>query len=97
MSAGTDKAGLDAWHRSVHMLVGSGIFAKDLSLPDGQDPDEFVLNQVMLEKVAALAAIKRMRERWARPRYDALSLVALLEIRGLPQTAAHLRDVVALI
>jgi len=38
-----------------------------------------------------------MRERWARSQYDAIALVALLETRGLPQTAAHLRDVVALI
>ncbi len=62
-----------------------------------QTPDEFVLNQLMLEKLTALAALKRMRERWARPQYDAIALVALLEKRGLPQTAAHLRDVVALI
>jgi predicted nucleic acid-binding protein len=32
-----------------------------------QTPDEFVLNQLMLEKLTALAALKRMRERWARP------------------------------
>ncbi|MDQ0038840.1 hypothetical protein J2W30_006628 [Variovorax boronicumulans] len=51
----------------------------------------------MLEKLTALAALKRMRERWARPQYDAIALVALLKKRGLPQTAAHLRDVVALI
>ncbi len=38
-----DKAGVDAWHRSVHTLMGAGMFAKDLSLPDGQDPDEYVL------------------------------------------------------
>jgi len=62
-----------------------------------QSPDEFVLNQIMLDKVSALSAIKRMRERWERPEYDATQLVALLEKRGLPQTAAHLRDVVALI
>ncbi|MGE0082747.1 MAG: PIN domain-containing protein [Thiohalomonadaceae bacterium] len=62
-----------------------------------QTPDEFVLNQVMLETAGALAAIKRMRERWARPRYDGPALVDLLEMRGLPQTAAHLREVVALI
>ncbi len=45
-----------------------------------QTPDEFVLNQLMLEKLTALAALKRMRERWARPQYDAQALVALLEI-----------------
>ena len=75
-------------------------FPRDVLDPFGievQTPDEFVLNQLMLEKVVALSAIKRMRERWARPQYDGPALVALFEMRGLPQTAAHLRDVVALI
>jgi DNA primase len=40
-----DRAGADAWHRSVHVFLASGIFAKDLSLPDGKDPDEFVLSE----------------------------------------------------
>jgi hypothetical protein len=35
--------------------------------------------------------------RWARPQHDVPALAALLEKRGLPQTAAHLRDAVALI
>jgi DNA primase catalytic core len=38
-----DKAGSDAARRSVHVFLESGIFAKDLSLPDEMDPDEFVL------------------------------------------------------
>jgi len=62
-----------------------------------QSPDEFVLNQIMLRKTVALTAIKNMRLRWARPEVTALGLVELLEIRGLPQTAAHLRDEVELI
>jgi predicted nucleic acid-binding protein len=62
-----------------------------------QTPDEFVLNQIMLKGSIALTAIKAMRERWERPQYTAIALVDLLEKRGLPQTAAHLRDVVALI
>lgn len=62
-----------------------------------QTPDEFVLNQLMLDSLRALGALKRMRERWGRPQYDAVALVALFEKRGLPQTAAHLRDVVELI
>lgn len=73
-------------------------FPREILDPFGievQTPDEFVLNQPMLEKLTAFAALKRMRERWARPHYDAPALVALLEKRGLPQTAAHLRDVVA--
>ncbi len=37
-----DRAGKDAWHRSVHLFLAAGFFAKDLSLPEGQDPDEFI-------------------------------------------------------
>jgi DNA primase len=37
-----DSAGNDAWHRSVHIFMGSRIFARDLSLPNDLDPDEFV-------------------------------------------------------
>ncbi len=37
-----DAGGQDAWRRSVHLFLESGIFAKDLSLPDGQDPDEYL-------------------------------------------------------
>lgn len=62
-----------------------------------QTPDEFVLNQIMLRGHIALAAIKGMRERWEKPQYTAVALVDLLEKRGLPLTAAHLRDVVNLI
>ena len=75
-------------------------FPKEVLDPFGielQTPDEFVLNQVMLRGVIALTAIKGMRERWGRPQYTASALVDLLEKRGLPQTAAHLRDVVDLI
>lgn len=62
-----------------------------------QTPDEFVLNQIMLRAPIALTAIKGMRQRWERPSVTAMELVDLLEKRGLPQTAAHLRDVVQLI
>lgn len=62
-----------------------------------QTPDEFVLNQLMLDKIRAASAIKRMRERWERPQMDARAMVSLFEKRGLPQAAAHLSDLVALI
>ena len=62
-----------------------------------QTPDEFVLNQLMLRGTTSLMAIKAMRARWARPEVTAHALVDLLEKRGLPQTAAHLRDLVELI
>ena len=38
----SDAGGQEAWHRSVHLFLSSGIFAKDLSLPEGKDPDEFI-------------------------------------------------------
>lgn len=38
-----DPAGQEAWHRSVDLFLAHRIFAKDLELPDGMDPDEFVL------------------------------------------------------
>lgn len=37
-----DSAGKDAWHRSVHIFMNNRIFARDLSLPNNLDPDEFV-------------------------------------------------------
>lgn len=38
----SDTGGQDAWKRSVSLFLNSGIFAKDLSLPEGKDPDEFI-------------------------------------------------------
>ena len=62
-----------------------------------QTPDQFVLNQLLLQPTVALAALKKMRERWARPAMNAEAMVSLLEQRQLAQTAAHLRDVLELI
>jgi predicted nucleic acid-binding protein len=89
-----------AGHADAIVTWNEKDFPKDALDPFGievQNPDEFVVNQIMLEKASALAAIKRMRQRWGRPQYDAAALVDLLERRGLPQTAAHLRDVVELL
>ncbi len=62
-----------------------------------QTPDQFVLNQVHLQQPRALAAIKAMRHRWNKPQMSAVQMVDLFEMRQLPQTAAHLRDVIDLI
>ena len=62
-----------------------------------QTPDQFVLNQIMLHPSRALVAIKRMRERWDRPRMTSLDMVDIFEQRGLPQTAARLRNMLDLI
>lgn len=89
-----------AGHADAIITWNEKDFPKEILDPFGielQTPDEFVLNQVMLKGAPAWTAIKGMRERWDRPQYTAIALVDLLEKRGLPQTAAHLRDVVELI
>lgn len=62
-----------------------------------QHPDQFVLNQFHLHKIAALSAIKRMRSRWKNPQRTAEELVSALESRGLPFSADALREAVELI
>lgn len=89
-----------AGHADAIVTWNERDFPREVLDPFGvevQTPDEFVLNQIMLDKPTSVAAIKRMRERWARPKMEAAALVDLFEKRGLPQTAAHLRDVVALL
>ena len=60
-------------------------------------PDDFVLNQLELRQIDALAAIKAMRARLRRPPQSAADLIATLEHAGLPASAAHLRRAEALI
>lgn len=62
-----------------------------------QHPDQFVLNQLHLHKIAALSAIKRMRQRWKSPRRSAQEVIAALEARGMPLSADALREAVELI
>jgi DNA primase len=38
-----DSAGINATKRSIELLIGGGFKVNVLSLPDGQDPDEYVL------------------------------------------------------
>ena len=64
---------------------------------EAQHPDEFVLNQLELRQIDALAAIKAMRARLRRPSQSAVDLIATLERAGLPASAAHLRRAQALI
>jgi predicted nucleic acid-binding protein len=54
-------------------------------------PDRFLLNQITLDQVAALAAIKRQRVRLLKPPISAQQLIDIFEKIGLPQTAAELR------
>ena len=62
-----------------------------------QHPDEFLMNQLQLQKVPALSAIKKMRTRWTNPVRPAEELIAAFEKRGLPLTADLLREALTLI
>jgi predicted nucleic acid-binding protein len=62
-----------------------------------QHPDEFVVNQLQLQKIPALSAIKKMRARWTNPPRSAQDLITAFELRGLPLTADLLREAIALI
>jgi predicted nucleic acid-binding protein len=54
-------------------------------------PDRFLLDQITLDPVAALAAIKRQRVRLGNPPVSARQLVDIFERIGLVQTAVELR------
>ena len=62
-----------------------------------QHPDEFVVNQLQLQKIPALSAIKKMRARWKNPERSAQDLITAFELRGLPLTADLLREAITLI
>ena len=62
-----------------------------------QHPDEFLMNQLQLQEIPALSAIKKMRARWTNPARPAQELIAAFEKRGLPMTADLLREAVTLI
>ena len=56
-----------------------------------------MLNQLQLQKIPALSAIKKMLARWTNPERPALALIAAFEKRGLPLTADLLLEAVDLI
>lgn len=60
-------------------------------------PDDFVMNQLELNQLQALAAIKSMRARLRKPPISAPDLVRIFEGIQLPQTAAYLREAISLI
>ncbi len=62
-----------------------------------QHPDEFLMNQLQLQEIPALRAIKKMRARWTNPARPAQQLIMAFEKRGLPMTADFLREAVTLI
>ena len=75
-------------------------FPADVLLSHGvevQHPGDFVMNQLQLQELVAINAIKKMRARWKNPKRSAADLIAALEKREMPLTATHLRQAEALI
>jgi len=64
---------------------------------EAQHPDEFLLNQLDLNEIAALKSIKAMRARLKSPPISAADLIQTLEKLQLPLTASRLREVGELI
>lgn len=70
-------------------------FPREAVAPFGIDirhPDEFVMNQLQLQKLPALSAIRKMRARRTNPERTAAELTSAMELRGLPLTADMLRE-----
>lgn len=57
-----------------------------------QHPDDFVMNQLQLQEIVALEAVKGMRARWRNPPRSAEELIEALQKRGLPLSAEHLKQ-----
>jgi predicted nucleic acid-binding protein len=60
-------------------------------------PDDFIMNQLELVPRDALLTIKQVRLRNKNPPINATDFILMIEKSGLPQTAQHLRQWVALI
>ena len=89
-----------AGHADAIVTFNTKDFPEAVLQPYGievQHPDEFVMNQLQLQKIPALSAIKKMRSRWTNPVRPAKELIAAFEKRGLPLSADLLREALTLI
>jgi predicted nucleic acid-binding protein len=87
-------------HADAIVTFNLGDFPAAALAPFGLEalhPDDFLLNQLDLNPIAALKAVKAMRARWRQPQISALDLAAALERQQMPLVAARLRDVAELI
>ena len=57
-------------------------------------PDAFIVNIIDLDEVRAAAAIREMRGRWRNPPRGAAALIAMMDRKGLAQTAQRLVHIV---
>jgi hypothetical protein len=87
-------------HADAIVTFNLGDFPAEALAPFGveaQHPDDFLLNQLDLNPIAALKSIKAMRARWRNPQLTALDLAAAIEKLQLPMVASRLREVAELI
>ncbi len=87
-------------HADAIVTFNLGDFPATALAPFGVEalhPDDFLLNQLDLQPIAALKSIKAMRSRWRSPQFTPLDLAAALDKLQLPLVAARLRDVAELI
>lgn len=59
---------------------------------EAQHPDDFIVNQLHLNLLEALKAIKAMRQRLQHPPQSVAQLLATLQRCGLPQTVSFLAE-----
>ncbi len=89
-----------AGHADAIVTFNLKDFPQEALSPHGieaQHPDDFVMNQLQLQELVAIEAIKKMRARWKTHPKTPTELIQLLEERALPLTAAHLRQVQGLL
>ena len=60
-------------------------------------PDDFLVYQLDLEPIAALAAFKAMRDRLRNPQLTVDEFIAMLQRNGLVNTALRLQEARALV
>jgi hypothetical protein len=87
-------------HADAIVSFNLGDFPAEALAPFGveaQHPDDFLLNQLDLNPIAALKSIKAMRTRWRNPQLGAFELAAAIEKLQMPLVAARLREVAELI
>ncbi len=89
-----------AGHGDAIVTFNTKHFPADVLLSHGievQHPDDFVMNQLQLQELVAINAIKKMRARRKNPERSAADLIAALEKREMPLTAMRRRQAEALI
>lgn len=81
-------------HADAIVTLNLKDFPQDLLDPyniEVQHLDDFIVNQLEMRPIQALGALKVMRSRQKNPALTAAALIELIERRGMPQTAQHLR------